>query len=444
MIRVSRVAIQLLLVVVMVVHLPELVSKTFDEKVSRPFILYSPVVEEFMWRVSDEFGQAQYRDESGREYDRVGFEMKLPLFYYRDLAKWGELPMEVCGRMVDAEFIRSEMQSVRNLPRDLHSPMIDLFPLFESESVFANLEFPGSVFRLESRMEFVDAETLEIDEETSVAFTGELADAGFTFPARYVAGNPTTRKPFDEGYFAVDATGRLFHFKLMQGELSIVDTGVQPESGIRHLVIRENGRREFYGTLLDGAGALYLLSYDDYDLIRLPLDGFDPDAMEMRLLIDPFHRTFIYGDTAADVVYCVVTDPDYEPMRRFEYRIEPEGPAVGDALCSVLFPFTLETSSSKSDYVLLDATPGGWRALFGIAASLGILALLRSRRGERGMGSVTDWVLVAGAGPCGLVAILLTGAPPPVLGDSRRSAPSHSSSPASNASEESTPGVPPK
>lgn len=422
MIRVSRLAIQLLLVVVMAVHLPELVAKSFDEKVSRPFLLYSPLTEEFMWRISDEFGEARYRDESGNEYDRVAFEKKLPLFYYRDLAKWGELPMEVCGRMVDVEFIRSEMQSVRQLPRDLHTPMIELFPLFESESVFATLEFPSAVFRLRERMEFVDADTLQIDEETSTAFTAELADAGFQFPARYVAGNPTTRKPFDEGYFALDDAGRLFQFKLMQGELSIVDTGVQPKGGLRHLGIRENGRREFYGTLIDGEGSLFLLGYDDYELIRPPLDGFDPDTMEMRLVTDPFHRTFVYGDPAADVVHCVVTDPDYQPVRTFDYQIETGESSLGDALAAVLFPFTLETSSSKSDYVLFAPVFGDARAFLGIVASLGLLALLRARRSARGTGSVTDWLLVAVAGPLGLAAVLLAGARPPTLGEGSRSA----------------------
>lgn len=56
-----------------------------------------------------------------------------------------------------------------------------------------------------------------IDQEKSKVFTEVLKKKEFRFPAQYVAGNPSTRKEYDEGYLILDAEGKLFHMKQTQG-----------------------------------------------------------------------------------------------------------------------------------------------------------------------------------------------------------------------------------
>jgi hypothetical protein len=415
MLRLSRLALIALSVAVMAFFLPEIYWKALDRKVDIPFILYSAVIGEFMFRSSDDYGQASFEDESGNEYSRIEFEKRLPFFYHRDLQKWGELPEEVGGLAVDAEMIRDNLQVVRIEPDDLHRPQIDLYPLFESESIFSGLEYPEEMFRIGERMEFTNARTNRVNEELSVAFSAELEKQGFRFPAATISGNPTTRKPFDEGYFVEDSAGRLFHVKMVQGEPFCRDTGIAPEAGIRYLGIREHARKEFYGTLITGDGGIYLVSYDGYRLVRLPAEHYDPDAMSFQLLTDPINRTLIYKDTAeGDMVYCVLTNRDYKAVKTYEHPIERDRPPAAEYLSGILFPFSITSASPKSEYVLFDLEFSGLTSLAGLLASLAVLAAVRRAQSSRLRHCWVDLAVVALTGFYGLVAAtIIVGREPP-------------------------------
>ena len=75
-----------------------------------------------------------------------------------------------------------------------------------------DLEPATDVFRITGEgIEFVDMETNTIDQKKSAAFTKVLRDKGFSFPARVVSGNPSTRKRYDNGYLLVDDAQRVYH-----------------------------------------------------------------------------------------------------------------------------------------------------------------------------------------------------------------------------------------
>lgn len=421
MTRLSRIFIIVLAVGVMAAYLPDLFWKALDRKVHRPYILYSAENDHFIYRVSDGFGHTFYRDEHGGEYDRIAFEKMAPFFYSSDLNKWGELPEEVCGVYVDMSIIRHHRQFLVVRPYYLHTPQIDLFPLFESQSQFARLEFPPEMFRLDSRMEFIDAASNTVNEQLSAKFTDALAGAGFTFPARYLAGNPTTRKAFDEGYFAVDDAGRIFHIKKVEGEPWIRDTGLAPESGVRYIQVKENGLREFYGWMITGDGDIHLITYEDYALVTLPVPGYAPDRMTIQLWTDPLNRTLTYYDVDEDVIHVVTTDRKYDVVRTYDYQLERSRTEASETLAGILFPFDIVTESSKTDYVLFDLELGGLLALAGIAASLVLLALLRFRFRDSGRdrspaglkNSWIDFIIVALTGFYGLVSVIVIGREPP-------------------------------
>jgi hypothetical protein len=419
----------------MAFYLPELFWKAFDKKVHMPFILYSAVIDDeveggtatgilpsgetasggFMFRRSDDFGQASYKDEYGNEYTKVEFEKRLPFFYHRDLQKWDELPDEVCGVKVDAEMIRDNLQVTRIEPDYLHRPQIDLYPLFEAESIFTGLEYPAEMFRVEERMEFIDAASNSVNEKLSAAFTEKLVQTGFRFPAASIWGNPTTRKPFDEGYFIEDAGGRVFQVKMIKGEPFCRDTGIAPESGIRHIAIREHARREYHGTLITGDGRIHLISCDDFRLITLPVEHYDPDTHSFQLLTDPINRTLIYKDSAeGDRIYCVLTDRDYLALKTYEFPLDRDRVPTAAVMSKLLFPFSIEKASSKSDYVLFNLKLNGLGALAGLLASLAVLVIVRKMQRVRIGDCWVDLIAVALTGLYGLLAAtLIVGREPP-------------------------------
>ena len=412
MLRLSRLVLLLLVTLVLAAFVPGLYRKGFERRRDRLFILYSAPAGRFFYRKTDRFNRVTYHDEAGNTYERTAYEKQLPFFYYRDLAKWGELPEVVCDLPVTVEEIRYETQVLRINPDDLHTPQIQLWPLFESESPFARLEYPDRMFRITERMEFLDAAANEVLEEPSRAFTDALRGKGFLFPARLIAGNPTDRKPFDEGYFVVDAAGRLFHLKMVKGRPWVEDTGIAPPSGIRFIQVREHPRREFYGWMLTGDGKVHLITYRNYALKTLPIDGYDPDRMRLQMLTDPLHRTLTYYDPDEDVIHARVTDLTYRKVHGADFTVGSGGGGLADTAAEVLFPFRIETSSRKTDYVLLDLRPGGLPALGGVALSLAALWWIRRRRRTPPSSGIADWIVTALAGPFGLAAVLAVGPEP--------------------------------
>ena len=101
---------------------------------------------------------------------------------------------------------------------DINAPSVPLYPLLESMSGRVDLKMPDDVFRITPHgIEFIVMENNTIDQEKSKVFTEVLKKKEFRFPAQYVAGNPSTRKEYDEGYLILDAEGKLFHMKQTQG-----------------------------------------------------------------------------------------------------------------------------------------------------------------------------------------------------------------------------------
>ena len=80
------------------------------------------------------------------------------------------------------------------------------------------LEMPGDLFRLKDNIEFIDPETNTVKEEKSNLFMKVFIQKGFKFPAKRVAGNPSTRKAYDEGYFIIDSNDKIFHLKTGEWE----------------------------------------------------------------------------------------------------------------------------------------------------------------------------------------------------------------------------------
>ncbi len=94
----------------------------------------------------------------------------------------------------------------------------------------------------------------------------------------------------------MDAGYRVFHVKREQGRPVVVRTPVDPALRTRHIQISENDRREHYGLLLAEDGGLYVLTCDHYRLEHLPLDRYDPERMDFKLIFNPLYITAIWSD----------------------------------------------------------------------------------------------------------------------------------------------------
>lgn len=410
----ATVAMAALAVIVMAVYLPLAYQKLFQGHAEKTHLFYSPVIKDFIYKekiigpppaeakskAEDHHANIAYRDGNGTYYSRVEFEKMLPFIYYKNMELWGLLPLHLNGRTLHKTDIKKNRRVLELRPNELpaNNPAPPLYPLMESNPGQVRLVFPEDRFRMTSTaMEFVNADYNTIDKGLTQTFTNALKAEGFVFPARSVNGKFTVLKPFDDGAFIVDTDYNVFHVKREDGKPQVVRTPIAPGLKTRFIKISENRQRRIRGLLLAGDGSLHLLRYDGYATQALPLEHYDPDSMDFKMLINPLYKTAVTSNETT--IRAVAMDGDCRPLARYEHRMSradlAETPAA--EIFNALFPFSLRLDSSSRSYVTLDARPGGPLSLAGIAICLALCIV------------ITRWRCGRFPRPAALGLVLLTG-----------------------------------
>jgi len=402
--KLSRYTIIILFIIIASVHLPQFYNKIFYKSTRSPIVYYSPTIKDFAYFRHYESG-TQFRDGKGNNYKRKGYEKLLPFLYYRDLDKWGVMPDTIQGLPVDITYIRHNSQRIRMRVYEMDRPQIKLYPLFESKSDYTTLSYPRELFRIKDRIEFVTASTNKINKTMSEKFNKALTEKGFEFPASIIAGNPTTRKPFDEGYFIVDARGQVFHLKKVHNSPQCVKTPIDKDLRIRKILIRESVRREVYGLIITHSNEVYMISYDNYKLIKIPLEHYNPDKMDLSFYADPIYRTFKYDNGVN--FYHKVFDSTYSFVDSLTISLTPEEEKTSFKIKQAIFPFEIKTVKSTSSLIHFDLKLHYMLSLIGIIISFIIGIGIKIYRKDNIRENWFDFILILLAGVYGLLGIIL-------------------------------------
>jgi len=328
-----------------------------DQRQRVPMVFYSCIDKGFLLFRSDK-GEILRTDTNGKTYEREEFERLLPLDNYMQLYKDGRMPKEIDGVAISPEKLRRERVNVRLKPEMLDSPSVALSPLLESESGRVRLEMPGEFMRLGRTIEFIDATSNRLLADKSAQFEKAFAAAGFVFPVSLLGGNPSTLKPYDEGYFLVDAAGAFFHLRQVRGEpvLRRISDLVRPEEKAswaqlkpRYIHVQEQDNREVRALIIGQDGRAHLVVGKDYRLVTLPLRHFDPATMQFTLRGDLLNRLVVVS--SAEYVEAVVMDLNYELLDRYTETLPAKAARPAGRVAAALFPFTLDFESDTSGYL---------------------------------------------------------------------------------------------
>jgi len=403
-------ALVLLVTLLAAVALPRLYDLAFAPDVEPTHLFYSPVRTAFVYREHRGNHDFTYADQHGETFDRRTFETQIPFIYYRNMDLWGLLPLTIGGRSFDAAAMRAARQVFELKAAEIadRAPSIPVYPLLESDPGRARLQFPEDVFRMTAeRMEFLNVDTSRIDPDLTALFTDALVAEGFTFPARLVAGKPTILKPFDDGYYFVDAGGAVFHVMRIDGQPHVERTPIPAEIGraIRHIKVTENERRDVRALVLTMDDRLFLMRGEGFALTPLPTTHYDPDTMDYKLLVNPVAPTAVYGDGA--VVHAAALTPDYDVIDTYERPVPGRQGLLEGRVAGALFPFRLTLSGDAGAFLSWGLRPGGWSGLVGIGLSLLAVLGVARRRHAGWRATLPNVLLVALTGVFGLLAALL-------------------------------------
>nr|WP_321453485.1 DUF4857 domain-containing protein [uncultured Carboxylicivirga sp.] len=379
--------------------LPWLVKLSTNEASRYPFTYYSSVKKEF-FQVTSENNETKLIDQSGNEYTRAEYDSLLPMLSYRQLLKDGRLPDSLNGRAISGKSIQMEQFYFKYSPRDKHDKKMDLNPMFESMSGLVRIESPDDLFSINKKMVFIDAETNSVDKAKSEKFHQAMVKRGYTFPTKMIAGNPSTKKLYDEGWFALDANNELYHIKMVNGNPFVKNTKAGEKLDIDFVKTIETQNRRMYAFVFDTKGDLYYLSDVSYDPIPVAIDNFNTNQDQLTIMANPFYWNVMVTTPSQRITYAL----DNTTLEQVDRLTETRSKTSWEKIHPYLFPFYIEMKSMFSKFVYPRAL--GWSELALVANILFTLLLIGLQKRKKQRLKPVQVIFVLLTGIFGFIALL--------------------------------------
>ena len=181
-----------------------------------------------------------------------------------------------------------------------------------------DLKMPDDVFRITSQgIEFIDMASNSVNAEKSLLFTEAMTKKNFRFPAIEIAGNPTVKKEYDEGYLLLDADRRLFHLKQVKGRPYVRAIALPEGLTLEHLYLTEFRNKKTLAFLTDINNALYVLKSRTYDVVKTGVPAFNPETDALTIIGNMFDWTVRVTSPSSDNYYALNAD-DYSLIKKLE------------------------------------------------------------------------------------------------------------------------------
>lgn len=311
---------------------------------SPPFTLYSPVVHDFTYLDREEGAKKSLRfiDREGNVY---GDEVQ-PFFYASLLHSRGEFPDSLDGRAITYKEAEDNSLVMTSRPREVAKRNPPVYLLMESVPVRMELQDPEDalVIRKDGIKVWNMASNKMLEDKTA-DLASQLSSCGFVHPAKLLAGNPSHRKEYDEGYLVTDSKDQLFQVKQVDGKMTARSFPQASGLGIKHLIITEFKNHATLGYLIDGDDRMHMLRPDGSVVATDVI--FDPVKDNLLVVGDLFHYTVKVSDDDGEKFYALDSS-DFSTVDSMDraYPLEDEV-----NLCEFIFPCRIRFVSSDDGYV---------------------------------------------------------------------------------------------
>lgn len=311
---------------------------------SPPFTLYSPVIHDFTYLDREEGAKNSLRfiDRKGNVH---GDEVQ-PFFYASLLHSRGEFPDSLDGRAITYKEAEDNSLVMTSRPREVARRNAPVYLLMESVPVRMELQDPEDalVIRKDGIKVWNMASNKMLEDKTA-GLASQLSANGFVHPAKLLAGNPSHRKEYDEGYLVTDSKDQLFQIKQVDGKMTARSFPQASGLGIKQLFITEYTNHATLGYLIDKDDRMHMLRPDGSVVATDVI--FDPVKDNLLVVGDLFNYTVKVSDNDGEKFYAL-NSSDFSLVDSME-RTYPTDDEVN--LCEYIFPCRIRFVSSNDGYV---------------------------------------------------------------------------------------------
>ncbi|PKQ68364.1 hypothetical protein BZG01_03865 [Labilibaculum manganireducens] len=393
----NRYSINYLIIVLGTLLLAWLLPKSYhlvtDTASKNIFTYYSSVDKAFCTIDFDDKEERLIRKNmnTNRVYSESEFDSILPMFYSRQLMADGRMPKSIDGKVINLNDVKFKKFFFKITPADKNKPHIPLYTLFESMSGRVRIEMPGDVFRLNSKIEFINPETNRVNEEKSQCFNKIFEKRGFRFPAKMAAGNPSTRKAYDEGYFIIDNDDQIFHLKMVNAMPFLrkvsLPAGVVPE----YILTMEPDDRSFYAFVFDTNKRLYIITTDAYKLQEIPTSAFDINKDQLLIMANPLFWNINVISSKGKTVLALNAD-----TKQVVDEVTFKQDISESAYSKFILPFAVGFTNANTKYIKPMVYFGSyWVLLTNLLLTLVFVFITRYRKQKIQLFSVV-WIAITG------------------------------------------------
>lgn len=410
---IARQGLLLVNVLAAAVWLPMIMGMVLDLRSVRTIILHSPVSSQFLYMeyvpswlrdsLKDEEKRLTehgmvHRTEDRTPISREAFEYQLPFIYSEGMRLRGLLPVTMNGREFDLDALRQGKTILGVSPADLARARLipALHALLDARPDRVSLTFPEDRFRLRGGMEFVNADTNAPDPKLSEVFNQALGQAGFSFPARVAFGRDMILKPWDAGWFLLDAGGGLFNVRRMFDKPDVRRVALPPDTRVAHVQVQESRDRNVAALIVTEDDTVMLLMAD-MTVRALHCPGYDSARHNLKAVLDPVGETCIYDD-ARRITALRRPAGEQEPVTRLDLNVPSGGMGPGRIASWLLTPVRLDPTPESTVFVEPILSVGGvWSLLGSLCWGVVGAVCVGRRRGHGQALSGLVWGALGGA-----------------------------------------------
>jgi hypothetical protein len=191
---------------------------------------------------------------------------------------------------------------------------------------------------------------------------------------------------------------------MVKGEPYFVKIRKPDNLKIKMIICNSFQSKEFYATLVSEDNRIYLLRESDYNLMKLPIDDYNPDTQSLQITGNLFYKTVELAAEGFVKVYAI--DRAYNKVDEYYQSWPVKSDMPVGKMSSYLFPFSIEMEPSNSQFIQFRFN--GNSSYKWICLNLLLLVcslVIIKKQGRKFSRNILDLIVVAATGIFGFVAV---------------------------------------
>lgn len=287
-------------------------NQNYKKEFTKYYIFYSSILKEFVYQKNFGDHHFEYGIQNKIIFNQEEYESYLPFVYWRNLDIQKKLPLIIDEEVFTKERIKKTRLSFSYSPTLLQAPLASFYPFLNPNTQKGMISFPEEILIFTHKdIKIYDYDNGVKSQKTAL-LREKIKGLNVKLPLKSIWGKTTNMKPFDLGYFLLDANNQLFQLKQENDIMTLKSVATPKNADFIYMHISENKQKHFVGYAIDAQSNFYLIDYNNLSFHPITLEGFNYKTMRLQLIANAKYYLIRYDDTHD--YYASVFDKEFNKL----------------------------------------------------------------------------------------------------------------------------------